>query len=246
MIEQVKTLFYDSWIQITGEGWTKKQVAIGYIFSFLFGLAVAIYSKTVGAEWSFLQMLVIGFLAWDLCGGVVAYNHPALMKRQLLEKGNIHYYHHNLQHIHPLILVFFHNSLVLTIIATYWAITFLIYVDLLEISPKTGKRRIEGKGEIIVVGIEIVIAIFLIALSFILPNVDNHLRLFGVLIYGVLPILTFILLRIPATFQRTGSIMMVAAMVIVGMYIGVPNGFEWLIPIYYLKLLTGFTAKENV
>jgi hypothetical protein len=246
MIGKVKTYFYESWIQITGEGWTRKQVAVGYVFSFLFGIAVALYGRYVGPGWSGLQMIAIGLLAWDLCGGVIAYNHPAIKKRQLMEENNLHYYHHNLQHIHPLILIFFNHPLMLTIVTIYWAITFMIYVELLEISPKTGLRKIEGKGEAVVVGVEIVVAILLIALSFTLPNVDAHVRLFGVLIYGVLPFLTFILIRIPLSFQRTSSIMMVAAMVIVGMYVGVPNGFEWLIPIYYLKLLTGFTAKENV
>ena len=246
MISKAKTYFYNSWIQITGEGWTKKQVAIGYAFSIFFGVAVALYSTNDGAQWSLLQRVVIGLLAWDLGGGVVGYNHPAIKKRQAMENGNIHYYHHNLQHIHPLILIFFNHPVMLTVIAIYWAITFLIYVELLEISPQTGKRIIEGKGEVVVVGVEIFIAMLLIALTFILPDVDTHLRLFGVLIYAVLPLLTFILVKIPLVFQRTSSIMMVAGMVVIGMYIGIPNGFEWLIPIYYLKLLTGFTAKENI
>ena len=246
MIGKLKTYFYESWIQITGQGWTKKQVAVGYAFSILFGMAVAFYGSYANLEWSGLQMIIIGLLAWDLGGGVIGYNHPAIKKRQVLEKGNIHYYHHNLQHIHPLILIFFNNSVVLTILVIYWAITFLVYVELLEISPQTGKRSIEGKGEVIVVGVEVAIAFVLIVLSFILPNVNAQLRLFGVLIYSLLPILTFLLLRVPITFQRTGSIMMVAAMVIVGMYVGIPNGFEWLIPIYYLKLLSGFTAKETI
>ena len=246
MIAKIKIYFYESWIQITGEGWTEKQVTFGYLFSLLFGIAVAMYPKFTGVEWSSLQMIVVGLLAWDLSGGVVGYNHPAIKKRQLMEKGNLHYYHHNLQHIHPLILIFLNNTPVLTVITIYWAITFVIYVELLEISPQTGKRKIEGKGEGIVVGIEVIVAILLIALSFLLPDVNNHVRVFGVLTYSAIPILTFLLLKIPVTFQRTGAIMMVAAMVVVGMYIGVPNGFEWLIPIYFLKLLSGFTAKENV
>jgi hypothetical protein len=244
MINKIDQYFYDSWIQTTGEGWTKKQVAVSYAFSVIFALAVVLYSVFADLKWSWIQMAVVGLIAWDLGGGVLGYNHKAIKQRQLKEKNNVHYYHHNLQHIHPLILVFFNNKLILPILAIYWFATFMIYVEILEISPRTGERKISKTGEVVVVGYEVLIAVFLIILSFIVPDVDSRIKLFGILIYGALPILTFILLKVPVAFQRTASIMMVSTMLIAGMYIGAPKGFEWLIPIYYLKLLTGFTAKE--
>ena len=35
-------------------------------------------------------------------------------------------------------------------------------------------------------------------------------------------------------------------MVFVGMLLTVLEGFQWLIPVYFLKLLSGFTATDDV
>ena len=66
------------------------RVAVGYAFSFLFGIAVALYGRYVGSGWSGLQMIAIGGACMGvLCGGVIAYNHPAIKKRQLMEENNL-------------------------------------------------------------------------------------------------------------------------------------------------------------
>jgi len=35
-------------------------------------------------------------------------------------------------------------------------------------------------------------------------------------------------------------------MIVIGLCLSPPAGFQWLLPVYYLKLLVGFTAKEYI
>lgn len=244
MIKKAMDYFYDSWIQTTGEGWTRKQVFASYCFSVLFALAIVFYSYVENLGWSWAQILAAALIAWDLGGGVLGYNHKSIKLRRLKEKDNMFYFHHNLQHIHPLILIFFNNKFILLGLTIYWFLTFMFYVEFLEVSVKTGERKLNKKGEAITIIIEITVAIFIICLSFFAGDVDSCIRLFGILLYGCLIVMTLVLIKVPVTFQRTISIMMVVIMVVLGMYIYVPLGFGWLIPVYYLKLLTGFTARE--
>ena len=244
MLARINKYFYESWIQTAGEGWTKKQVAVSYAFSVVFALAVVFYSQFAGLEWSWIQKLAAGLIAWDLGGGVLGYNHRAIKLRQAKEKNNLHYFHHNLQHIHPLMLIFFNNQLILFILTVYWFLTFMLYVEFLEISVQTGQRKIGRSGEIAAVILEVVVALFLIVASYYAKGINSDYRIYGILLYGSLAVMTCVLIKIPVAFQRTASIMMVVIMVVLGMYTFVPQGFEWLIPVYYLKLLTGFTAKE--
>ena len=244
MFARINKYFYDSWIQTAGEGWTKKQVAISYAFSVVFALAVVFYSQFAGLGWSWIQKLATGLIAWDLSGGGLGYNHKAIKLRQVKEKNNLHYFHHNLQHIHPLMLMFFTNELILFILTVYWFLTFMLYVELLEVSVQTGQRKIGRPGEIAALILEVVVALFLIIISYYAKGIDSDYRIYGILLYGSLVVMTYVLLKVPVAFQRTTSIMMVVIMLVLGMYTFVPRGFEWLIPVYYLKLLTGFTAKE--
>lgn len=244
MFAKINEYFYESWIQTAGEGWTKKQVAISYAFSVVFALAVVFYSQFTGLEWSLIQKLAAGLIAWDLGGGVLGYNHKAIKLRQAKEKDNLHYFHHNLQHIHPLMLIFFNNELILFILTVYWFLTFMLYVELLEVSVQTGQRKIGRSGEIAAIILEVTVALFLIVTSYYAKGINSDYRIYGILLYGALVVMTYALLKVPIAFQRTASIMMVVTMVVLGMYTFIPQGFEWLIPVYYLKLLTGFTAKE--
>ena len=245
MLNKISQYLYKSWIQTAGEGWTKKQVLFGYFFSVLFAAIVVGYSFFANLQWSWIQILVTAMIAWDLGGGVIGYNHKSIKIRQSKEKGRLHFFHHNLQHIHPLIIIFFYNERILLGVFIYWFITFMFYVELLEISPESGKRKLSSKGEKIVIIIEIIVAIFLVTLSFAVNGVLPEYRTFGLIAYISLPILTIILISLPITFQRTSSIVIVSLMILVSMYIKIPAGFVWLYPVYFLKLLTGFTAKEE-
>ena len=238
--------FYNSWIQTTGKGWTGKQVFVGYIFSIIFALAVVFYSFFANLHWTWIQIFAIALIAWDLGGGVLGYNHKSIKIRQSKEKSKLHFFHHNLQHIHPLILIFFNNDMILLGLTVYWFLTFLFYVELLEVNPDTATRRLLKKGEQLTIVFEVIVAVIIVVLSFLIDNVSAEFRTFGIITYGSLPILTIFLIYIPISFQRTISISMVMTMIIISMYIKIPNGFIWFYPVYYLKLLTGFTAKEEI
>ncbi len=238
--------FHKSWIQTAGEGWTRQQISVSYVYSIVFAIIIIFYSFFSDLNWNWAQMLATFMIAWDLGGGVLGYNHRAIKVRQSKETGRFHFFHHNLQHIHPLLLIFFQNKTVLLILLGYWFLTFLLYVEFLEITTDTGKRKLSRTGEKIVIGFEIVIAVMVTILSFTLDNLSSEYRIFGLICYWALPVLTLLLINTTSAFQRTTSIMMVVSMILIGMFITIPEGYLWFIPVYYLKLLTGFTAKEEI
>ena len=244
MMKTLTNYLYSAWIQTAGEGWTKKQVFVSYLFSAFFAGSVVTYSFVTNLNWSGIQLLTAAWIAWDLGGGVIGYNHKAIKRRTEKEESNLHFYHHNLLHIHPLLLIFFHNPIILLGLTLLHVIGFFAYVELLEVIPETGKRKMGKKGELRVIIAEAAIALTLIILSFLLKSIPHDFQVFGIANYCFLILFTPILMNIPVAFQRAGSIMLALFMILLGMFIHVPNGFEWFIPVYFLKLLTGYTAKE--
>ena len=57
---------------------------------------------------------------------------------------------------------------------------------------------------------------------------------------------TFILTHTPLVFQRTTAVISLASMIVIGLFLSPPVGIQWLLPVYFLKLLVGFTAKEEI
>jgi len=221
-------------------------VSISYLFSVLFAVSVVLYSFIANLNWSGIQIFAAAWLAWDFGGGVIGYSHKAIKQQVSKKQNNLHFFHHNLVHTHPLILIFFNNEPILFGLTIFSIVSFFLYVELLEVNPKTGIRKITEKGEKTVIIFEIIVATALVIVSFLVENIPYNFQLFGIVVYGSLIIFTIILINIPLSFQRTSSIMFVISMIIVGMFISVPNGFEWFIPVYFLKLLAGYTAKEEI
>ena len=241
----LRTMF-QSWIQACGEGWTHRQVLIAYAFSVLFAVGLLVYASMMGLGWSWIQMCAAGLIAWDLTGGVIGYNHHAIKRKSLKETSKLSPLHHNLQHIHPLILMFFNNESWLLGVTIYWFITFFLYVEFLEIKPATGQRRIGKNGQHVVIGFECAVALFLITSSFFVADIPTDFQVFGICVYSISCVLTLILMNTPLPFQRTTAIIQVVGMIFLGMMLFPPDGFQWVIPVYFLKLLVGFTAKEAV
>ncbi len=237
---------YDSWIQTCGVGWTPGQIFVGYVFSVLLVFGVLLAAYIGGLDWSWVQIAATVLLAWDLFGGMLGYNHPAMKHRRLQETSDVPVWHHNLQHIHPLILIFFDNPAWLLGVTLYWFATFFLYVEFLEIVPATGKRRLSATAQKWVIGFEIVIALALIVASFVVADVPTDFRLYGTVVYGGLVFATFILIRTPLVFQRTTAMIGLVSMIVIGLFLSPPAGFQWLLPVYFLKVLVGFTAKENI
>lgn len=244
-MKSIRRYFYNSWIQACGEGWTRTQVSASYVFSVLFAGSVILYSYVANLGWSGIQIIAAAWIAWDLGGGLIGYSHQAIKRKTGIETSKLHFYHHNFLHIHPLILIFFQSQAILLGLTLLHIIGFFIYVELLEVDPKTGLRKIGRKGEMGVVILEIGIAIALIALSFWIEDSKHSFQVFGIAIYCLLILTTLILVHIPISFQRTASVMMVAFLIMTGVFLQVPDGFEWFIPVYFLKLLSGYTAKEQ-
>ncbi|MCG8687422.1 MAG: hypothetical protein MI892_21270, partial [Desulfobacterales bacterium] len=163
--------FFNAWIQGVGRGWTGKQVQVAYLFSVIFPAAIVAVAKMSGLGWSAVQTIVAALIAWDLCGGLIGYTHSAMKRRTAKERGTLWALHHNLQHIHPLMLVFFDNPTALLCITGYWLVSFVLYLILMEIDPNTGHRRISASGEKTVVAMESVIAGIIIAIAFLIPGI---------------------------------------------------------------------------
>ncbi len=238
--------FFESWIQTCGTGWTHRQVLVAYLCSMFFAGGLLVYANVMRFDWSWIQMLAAGFIAWDLTGGIIGYNHQAIKRRNFHDTSILPPLHHNFQHIHPLMLMFFKNGPWLLGVTLYWFITFFLYVEFLEIIPATGRRRLGKAGQIVVIGFECAVALFLIISSFLVADVPTPFQIYGISVYGALCILTLILIHTSPPFQRTTAIIEVTGMIFIGMALAPPAGFQWLIPVYFLKLLLGFTAKEAV
>lgn len=247
-MSKTSNFFYNNWVYITGKtGWTEKQILFGYLFIIFFALMAVYYPIYAQLEWTWIQLFAAGFIALDLSAGLVGYNHQSIKFRQAKEKGKLHYFHHNLQHLHPLILIFFHNETILLGLTIYWMFTSVAYVRFLTYNAETASRTLaSNKQQLAVIIYELTIATAIISLSFFVDDVARDFQVFGITAYAALPILTFILINVPIGFQRTVSTTIVMFMIMMSMYNGVPDGFAWLYPIYFLKLLTGFTAREEL
>lgn len=240
----VTRYLHSSWAQTCGVGWSPKQITFSYATSIALTSVVLVAAYANGLSWSWAQYVVAAFLAWDLLLGVIGYSHPAIKRRRDRESSNLPVWHHNLQHIHPLILIYFDQPSLLLAIGAYWFVTFLLYVEFLEVVPATGRRRLGVTAQKWVVGLEAAVSLGLVSMSFVVADVTASFQAFGVTVYGGLIVATAVLTRAPVDFQRTIAVVAVVTMTVVGLFLSPPAGFEWLVPVYFLKLLAGFTARE--
>ncbi len=241
----VSRYLISSWAQTCGVGWSPTQIAFAYATSVVLTATVLTAAYANGLDWSWAQYIVAALLAWDLLLGVIGYSHSAIKRRRDQESSDLPIWHHNLQHIHPLILIYFDQPGLLLGVAAYWFVTFLLYVEFLEVIPATGQRRLSVPAQRWVIGIEVAVSLGLIGLSFVAANVTESFQIYGVAVYGGLVIATAVLIRTPAIFQRTIAVVALVTMTIASLFLSPPAGFEWLVPVYFLKLLVGFTAKEQ-
>ena len=92
-----------SWTQTCGVGWTPRQITFAHATAIALTVAVLLAAYANDLDWSWLQYVVAALLARDLLLGVIGYSHSAIKRRRSQESGNLPVWHHNLQHIHPLI-----------------------------------------------------------------------------------------------------------------------------------------------
>lgn len=122
-------------------------------------------------------------------------------------------------HTHPLVLIYFESDAWLFGLTAYSMLTFFGYVELLEIIPATGRRRIGEAGQRAVVGLEIIVAAALIAVSWFVPAVTADHRTWGITIYAGLAVLTLAVVATPLSFQRATATIGLVTMVFIGMHL---------------------------
>lgn len=178
------------------------------------------WTQTCGFGWT------PGQIAWDLFLGVIGYSHSAITRRRIQESSNLPVWHHNLQHIHPLILIFFDQPSLLLVVTAYWFMTFLLYIEFLEVVPTTGQRRLGETAQKWVIGFEVAISIGLVCVSLVVADVTVSFQVYGVVVYGGLAIASAVLTRTPVNFQRTIAVIALVTMTAVSLFLTPPAGFE--------------------
>ncbi len=240
----VSRYLLNSWAQTCGIGWSLGQILLAHGTAVALTITVLVAAYVNDLDWSWVQYTVAGLLAWDLLLGVIGYSHSAIKRRRDQESSSLPIWHHNLQHIHPLILIYFDQPALLLGITTYWFLSFLLYIEFLEVVPATGQRRLSVSAQKWVVGFEILASLVLVGMSFVV-DVTSNSQVYGISVYVGLVIATSVLIQSPASFQRTVAVISLVTMTVAGLLLSPPAGFEWLVPIYFLKLLVGFTAKDE-
>lgn len=236
--------FYESWVQACGPGWTPVQVAVGYTGSIVLATAVVLLAHLGGAGWTWWQTAVVAVMSWDLFGGVIGYNNPAMVRRQVQDSVGQGVWHHNFQHVHPLVLIFFANKFALICVAAYWFVTFLLFVELLEPRPKTGAPRLGMRGQRWALRFEILAALGLVTVSWFTPDVSNELRIFGGVVFGLQLLSTLVITRIPFGFRPTVGAICAVTVIVLSQQFTIPLGLVWFVPVYVIKLLIGFTPAS--
>ena len=148
---------------------------------------------------------------------------------------------HSLIHMQPLLITVFFTEYLLLIFTVYWFILYCTWIGLFEPTPKVGKITAN-----LIASIFIIINFCLLVLCYFHVE-DRELFLFGAINYLLLTPLTLMQCYIPTRTQRLFGIVIVIIMSIVNvMILSVPSGFEWFIPVLYIKIFIGYNARENI
>jgi hypothetical protein len=241
--ERRESYLYRQWVVLCGPGWSTGEVRFGMAACTVLGVGIALYAWMADWGWSPLQIGVVGLLAWDLAGGAIGYNSTHMKRHRFPEERILPPLHHNLQHIHPLIVALFQTQWLLWVFL-YWLATFFLYAELLEPGAE-GKRKLGPTGEVGVVVVELMVGAVLTAAAFIAEGATPALGAYGATVYFGIALLTVVVHFTPVRMQRTVAALCVILMCFAsGTLLSIPAGFAWLIPVYGIKLLLGYTARE--
>jgi hypothetical protein len=241
--KQSQGFVHRQWVALCGPGWSKGEVWFSMAACTALGMWYAMNAWVSGYNWTLLQYIVAGLLAWDLVGGAIGYNSTYMKRHRYGDESLLAPIHHNLQHIHPLIVALFHTAW-LPWVSAYWLVTFFLYGEFLE-PREDGKRKLGAKGELGVVVFELLVAVTLAVTAFTVPGARPAMGFYAVVVYFNLLPLTFIVHHSPVNMQRPVAVLCVIVMCFLsGTFLSIPLGFAWLIPVYYIKLIMGYTAKE--
>jgi hypothetical protein len=228
-------------ITILGQELTISEVLIVCIGSILLPLTIPAYAMISGLNWSMLQILIAYGLAFDIMSGCLVYNtfrHKEIRYNEKQLSGSVK---HALLHMQPLVVAAFFTQDLLVYIGLYWLIMYIVFVSLFE--PVS---RVKKKIENIIIGIFIMINVVFFGFCFVLIK-DIPLLLYGTIFYIILAPLTAFQCYAPIKSQRLfGTAVVVFACVLNMMVLKAPNGFQWFIPVLFVKLFIGYNAKEKI
>jgi hypothetical protein len=226
---------------IFGQKETGTEILIICICSVFFPLAIPIYSIISGLNWSTLQILIAYGLAFDIMSGCMVYNTFRHKELRYKEKQLSTPVKHALLHMQPIVVAVFMTEELLLYIGLYWFIMYIVFVSLFE--PIS---RVNKKIENLITGFFIMINVVLFGLCFILIK-DITLLLYGTIFYIILAPLTALQFHLPIKSQRLfGTAVVIIACILNMMILKAPNGFEWFIPVLFVKLFIGYNARENL
>jgi hypothetical protein len=141
-------------------------------------------------------------------------------------------------HIHPLMVAFFYVDWMLPWLFGYWLVVFILYSELMEPKPKVNQR-----GEIAIIVYQAMVGIGLIVSAFL---IEGALAVYGLVTFVSLIVLTLVVFSTPVKQQRfVAAIAVVVMCCINGTVLEAPKGFIWLVPVLFIKLILGFTAKDG-
>ncbi|MBN2436507.1 MAG: hypothetical protein JXK07_14700 [Spirochaetes bacterium] len=237
----VKNYFNKSIIVIYGQKITLPEILILSICSILFPLTIPLYSLYSELNWSVVQILIAYGLAFDIMSGCLVYNSSQHKEIKYKENHLSGYVKHALLHMQPLVVAAFLTEELLIYIGLYWLIMYIVFVSLFE--PVS---RVTKKIENTIIGIFITVNFVFMGLCFMLIK-DTSLLLYGVLFYIILAPLSAVQFYLPLKSQRLfGTTIAVFACILNMMILKAPNGFQWFIPVLFVKLFIGYNSREKI
>lgn len=202
------------------------------------GVAFAFYSELAGWGWSLTQQFAAGFLVFDLFGGAIAYNSDPSKVDRFDRSDFMDYLPHQALHIHPIIAAFFYTAWLPWVFGGF-LVVFVLFVVFFEPEPAIGRGAVK-----ILTALLLAFALALIVASFV---VEGGSGLYGATVYLAMLLFSIVVFRLPVRAQSMVAASIVILMCLLnGAMISVPPGFNWLVPVFFVKLILGYMARTRI
>ena len=236
--QKTKGGFLEFWCGVAGPGWRAWEMWINMTLALVLGVGVALYAVLAGYGWTVFQLIVAGIVTWDITGGAIAYNTAYSKYARRDVDGLMELLPHNLIHIHPMIIGFFHSDLLPWVFAL-WLVQFVFFVSFMEPAPRFSEKTVK-----VITVVLILVNIVVTAAAFFIPDASGG---YAALVYLGMLAGTMLVQASPLRLKRfTAAIVLVTICVLAGMILTAPVGFAWFAPVFLLKLLLGFSANEKI
>jgi hypothetical protein len=202
------------------------------------GVAFAFYSELAGWGWSLTQQFAAGFLVFDLFGGAIAYNSNPSKVDRFGRSDFMDYLPHQTLHIHPIVAAFFYTAWLPWVFGGF-LVLFVLFIVFFEPEPAFGRGTVK-----VLTALLLVFALALIADSFV---VEGGAGLYGATVYLAMLLFSIVVFHLPVRAQSMVAASIVILMCLLnGAVLSVPQGFDWLVPVFFVKLILGFMARTRI